>query len=210
MSTSSSPAVILNNIPNSLRKNGQTVSDVVLGSKTGKEVGVAFWKIDTPKPAQVQDRVQTQGRPRQVDQDQPTVEEVHGWPPSETHPDSLQQRPWPGHWGGRGGPARPRVGVKVKTSDPPNRSKISTVKLPRSPTAVQMSTPRGPRTQAASTCLVLEPCSRIWTNSICRRYRFPSLPSQRRSKPLKLKRRLILHLRQVTRRKQLLILLHLS
>ena len=78
MSTSSSPAVILNNIQNSLRKNGQTVSDVVLGSKTGKEVGVAFWKIDTPKPAQVHDRVQTQGRPRQVDQDQPTVEEVHG------------------------------------------------------------------------------------------------------------------------------------
>ena len=46
----SSPAVILNNIPSSLRKNGQTVADVVLGSKTGKEMGVAFWKIHQSQP----------------------------------------------------------------------------------------------------------------------------------------------------------------
>ena len=46
----SSPAVILNNIPSSLRKNGQTIADVVLGSKTGKEVGVAFWKIHQSQP----------------------------------------------------------------------------------------------------------------------------------------------------------------
>ena len=47
---SSSPAVILNNIPSSLRTNGQTVADVVLGSKTGKEMGVAFWKIHQSQP----------------------------------------------------------------------------------------------------------------------------------------------------------------
>lgn len=46
----SSPALILNNIPSSLRKNGQTVADVVLGSKTGKEMGVAFWKTHQSQP----------------------------------------------------------------------------------------------------------------------------------------------------------------
>ena len=47
---SSSPALILNNIPGHLRRNGQTISDAVLGSKTGKEVGVAFWKIHQSQP----------------------------------------------------------------------------------------------------------------------------------------------------------------
>ena len=43
MAASASPAVIIQNIPSHLKRNGQTVSEVVLGSKTGKEVGVAFW-----------------------------------------------------------------------------------------------------------------------------------------------------------------------
>jgi len=47
---SASPAVILNNIPNHLKKNGQNMSIAVLGSKTGKEVGAAFWKVHPSLP----------------------------------------------------------------------------------------------------------------------------------------------------------------
>ena len=50
MAASASPAVIIQNIPSHLKRNGQTVSEVVLGSKTGKEVGVAFWKIHQSEP----------------------------------------------------------------------------------------------------------------------------------------------------------------
>ena len=50
MAASASPAVIIQNIPSHLKRNGQTVSEVVLGSKTGKEVGVAFWKIHQTDP----------------------------------------------------------------------------------------------------------------------------------------------------------------
>ena len=45
-----SPAVILNNIPKHLMKNGQMISQAVLGSKTGKEVGACFWKIHSNQP----------------------------------------------------------------------------------------------------------------------------------------------------------------
>ena len=50
MAAAASPAVIIKNIPSHLKRNGQTMSEVVLGSKTGKEVGVAFWKIHQSDP----------------------------------------------------------------------------------------------------------------------------------------------------------------
>ena len=50
MAASASPAVIIKNIPSHLKRNGQTMSEVVLGTKTGKEVGVAFWKIHQTEP----------------------------------------------------------------------------------------------------------------------------------------------------------------
>ena len=50
MAAAASPAVIINNIPSHIKRNGQTMSEVVLGSKTGKEVGVAFWKIHQTDP----------------------------------------------------------------------------------------------------------------------------------------------------------------
>ena len=46
----SSLAVILNNIPKHLMKNGQMISQTVLGSKTDKEVGACFWKIHANQP----------------------------------------------------------------------------------------------------------------------------------------------------------------
>ena len=48
--TMASPAVILSNIPKHLMKNGQTISQAVLGSKTGKEVGACFWKLHSNQP----------------------------------------------------------------------------------------------------------------------------------------------------------------
>ena len=50
MSKSASPAVILSNLPSNLMKHGTKVSEAVLGSKTGKEVGACFWKIHPSLP----------------------------------------------------------------------------------------------------------------------------------------------------------------
>ena len=39
------PAVIVNNLPAHLSKNGEETSLALLGSKTGKELGVLFWRV---------------------------------------------------------------------------------------------------------------------------------------------------------------------
>ena len=39
------PAVIVSNLPPRLSKNGEATSLALLGSKTGKEVGVLYWKV---------------------------------------------------------------------------------------------------------------------------------------------------------------------
>ena len=39
------PAVIVNNLPPQLSKNGEATSLALLGSKTGKELGVLFWRV---------------------------------------------------------------------------------------------------------------------------------------------------------------------
>jgi len=45
-----SPAVILANIPPFLRTNGKVTATHVLGSKTGVEVGVCYWKLHPTQP----------------------------------------------------------------------------------------------------------------------------------------------------------------
>ena len=42
--------VIINNIPDSVRKNGPSVSLAILGSKTGREIGARFWRIHPSQP----------------------------------------------------------------------------------------------------------------------------------------------------------------
>ena len=44
------PAVQLDNVPRHVRRNGMTSSLAFLGSKTGKEVGVCFWRVDPALP----------------------------------------------------------------------------------------------------------------------------------------------------------------
>ena len=39
------PAVIVSNLPSQLSKNGEATCLALLGSKTGKEVGVLFWRV---------------------------------------------------------------------------------------------------------------------------------------------------------------------
>ena len=39
------PAVIVSNLPSQLSKNGEAICLALLGSKTGKELGVLFWKV---------------------------------------------------------------------------------------------------------------------------------------------------------------------
>ena len=45
-----SPAVVLANIPPFLRTNGKVTATHVLGSKTGVEVGVCYWKLHPTQP----------------------------------------------------------------------------------------------------------------------------------------------------------------
>ena len=45
MAQSVVPAVIVNNVPSHLSKNGDALSLSLLGSKTGREVGVLFWRV---------------------------------------------------------------------------------------------------------------------------------------------------------------------
>ena len=45
-----SPAVILSNTPPSLRRNGTNTAIQILGSKTGVEVGVCYWKLHPTQP----------------------------------------------------------------------------------------------------------------------------------------------------------------
>ena len=42
---STSPGVIINNIPASWRRNGPMISQELTGSRTGKELGACFWKV---------------------------------------------------------------------------------------------------------------------------------------------------------------------
>ena len=44
------PAVQLDDVPRQVRRNGMTSSLAFLGSKTGKEVGVCFWRVDPALP----------------------------------------------------------------------------------------------------------------------------------------------------------------
>ena len=39
------PAVVVSNLPSQLSKNGEAICLALLGSKTGKEVGVLYWKV---------------------------------------------------------------------------------------------------------------------------------------------------------------------
>ena len=39
------PAVVVSNLPSQLSKNGEAICLALLGSKTGKEVGVLFWRV---------------------------------------------------------------------------------------------------------------------------------------------------------------------
>ena len=45
MSEAVVPAVIVSNLPSQLSKNGEATCLALLGSKTGKEVGVLFWRV---------------------------------------------------------------------------------------------------------------------------------------------------------------------
>ena len=47
---SSSPAVILSDIPIFLRSNGKATASHILGSKTGVEVGACYWKLHPTLP----------------------------------------------------------------------------------------------------------------------------------------------------------------
>ena len=44
------PAVVLDNVPAHVRRNGDTTCMAFLGSKTGKEVGVCFWRVHPTQP----------------------------------------------------------------------------------------------------------------------------------------------------------------
>ena len=44
---STSPGVIINNLPVSWKRNGPMISQELTGSRTGKELGAAFWKVHT-------------------------------------------------------------------------------------------------------------------------------------------------------------------
>ena len=48
--SSALPAVVLDNVPGHVRRNGDSTCQAFFGSKTGREAGVCFWRVDQSQP----------------------------------------------------------------------------------------------------------------------------------------------------------------